>query len=76
MVIIIYTMENINKDDKKKEKDMAVLTSSEYVVLKRDKDFKEKEKKSYKAFSHIISKKNEEANIKLLQELLDNDRDN
>jgi len=38
--------------------------------------FKAKEKKSYKAFSHIISKKNEEANIKLLQELLDNDRDN
>ena len=55
---------------------MAVLTNSEYVVTKRDKDFKEKEKKSYKAFTRIVSKENKEANIKLLQDLLDNDRDN
>ncbi len=55
---------------------MAVLTNSEYVVTKRDKDFKAKEKKSYKAFTRIVSKENKEANIKLLQDLLDNDRDN
>ncbi len=71
-------MDNFDNKNKKRKKEnyMAVLTNSEYVVTKRDKDFKAKEKKSYKAFTRIVSKENKEANIKLLQDLLDNDRDN
>lgn len=49
----------------------------EYIVKKRDKDFKQKEKHSYKAFKKIVSKKNQKKNIESLNEMLkENDNEN